>query len=46
MRHLMAEALACGARTVTLQSTRAGHGLYQSLGFAAVGRYEEWVPEK
>lgn len=45
MRHLMAESLAGGARTVTLQSTRMGHGLYRPLGFVAVGRYEEWVPE-
>ena len=32
-----------GARTATLQSTRMGQTMYVSLGFAPVGRYEEWV---
>ncbi len=45
MRHLLAEGAADGARTATLQSTRMGRRLYESLGFVAVGRYEEWVPE-
>ena len=31
-------------RTATFQSTRMGQRLYSSLGFEAVGRYEEWVP--
>jgi GNAT superfamily N-acetyltransferase len=43
MRHVMAEAAAGGAHTATLQSTRMGRRLYESLGFVAVGRYEEWV---
>ena len=38
------EAWRHGARTATLQSTRMGQRLYSSLGFEAVGRYEEWVP--
>ena len=33
-----------GACTATLQSTRMGPRLYSSLGFEAVGRYEEWAP--
>jgi ribosomal protein S18 acetylase RimI-like enzyme len=45
MRHLMAGGSADGARTATLQSTRMGRRLYESLGFVALGRYEEWVPE-
>lgn len=43
VEHVMADALSRGARTATLQSTRMGQPLYQSLGFQAVGRYEEWV---
>ena len=42
--HIIAEAARRGARTATLQSVREARGLYESLGFAAVGRYEEWVP--
>ncbi|HEY3752760.1 MAG TPA: GNAT family N-acetyltransferase [Pseudonocardiaceae bacterium] len=45
MRHLLADGAADGARTATLQSTPMGQHLYESLGFVAVGRYEEWVPE-
>jgi ribosomal protein S18 acetylase RimI-like enzyme len=45
MRHLMADGAADGARTATLQSTPMGRHLYESLGFVAFGRYEEWVPE-
>ena len=44
MEHVLAEAWRRGARTATLQSTRIGQSLYSSLGFEAVGRYEEWVP--
>ena len=44
MEHVLAEAWRRGARTATLQSTRIGQRLYSSLGFEAVGRYEEWVP--
>ena len=31
------------ARTATVQATRMGLPLFLSLGFAPVGRYEEWV---
>jgi ribosomal protein S18 acetylase RimI-like enzyme len=41
MRHLMAG----GAGTASVQSTPMGRRLYESLGFVAVGRYEEWVPQ-
>jgi GNAT superfamily N-acetyltransferase len=43
-RHILADARRRGARTATLQSTRMGQPLYTLLGFAAVGRYDEWVP--
>lgn len=38
------EARAAGAATATLQSTPDGQRLYARLGFAAVGRWQEWVP--
>jgi ribosomal protein S18 acetylase RimI-like enzyme len=41
--HALADAARRGARTATLQSTPMGRPLYESLGFTAVGRYEEWV---
>jgi len=41
--HVLADAHDRGARTATLQSTRMGLPLYESLGFEPVGRYEEWV---
>lgn len=41
--HVLAEAWRRGARTASLQSTRMGQPLYASLGFRAVGRYEEWI---
>jgi GNAT superfamily N-acetyltransferase len=44
VRHVLAEAWRHGARTASLQSTRMGRPLYESLGFTAVGRYDEWVP--
>lgn len=44
MRSIIDDALGRGARTATLQSTPMGVPLYESLGFEAVGRYEEWVP--
>src|SRR5262245_51635386 len=44
MEHLLADAHRRGARTATLQSTQLGQRLYESLGFEAKGRYEEWVP--
>jgi GNAT superfamily N-acetyltransferase len=43
VQHLLAEARRQGATTASLQSTREGQRLYASLGFAAVGRYEEWI---
>jgi GNAT superfamily N-acetyltransferase len=42
--HALADARHRGARTATLQSTPMGQPLYESLGFRAVGRYQEWVP--
>ena len=44
VRHILADAHRRGARTASLQSTRMGRQLYASLGFTAVGRYEEWIP--
>jgi ribosomal protein S18 acetylase RimI-like enzyme len=43
MEHVLADAQRRGARTATLQSTRMGQRLYESLDFEPVGRYEEWV---
>jgi hypothetical protein len=45
MAHVLADACHHGARTASLQSTRMGQPLYESLGFAAVGRYEEWISQ-
>jgi ribosomal protein S18 acetylase RimI-like enzyme len=42
MAHALADAQRRGARTASLQSTPMGVPLYRSLGFQAVGRYEEW----
>jgi GNAT superfamily N-acetyltransferase len=42
-QHVLSDAWNRGARTATLQSTPMGEPLYRSLGFSAVGRYEEWV---
>ncbi|HEY7137304.1 MAG TPA: GNAT family N-acetyltransferase [Acidimicrobiia bacterium] len=39
--HVLADARSRGARTATLQSTPMARTLYESLGFAPVGRYEE-----
>jgi ribosomal protein S18 acetylase RimI-like enzyme len=44
MQHVFADARRHGAETATLQFTPMGRHLYASLGFEAVGRYEEWVP--
>lgn len=44
VQHVLADAYRRGARTASLQSTPMGEPLYRSLGFAPVGRYEEWVP--
>lgn len=41
--HVLADAYRQGARTATFQSTRMALRLYESLGFEAVGRYEEWI---
>jgi ribosomal protein S18 acetylase RimI-like enzyme len=43
VEHVLADARSRGARTATLQSTRVGQRLYESVGFAPVGRYEEWI---
>lgn len=43
IEHMLADARSQGATTASLQSTRMGQPLYESLGFAAAGRYEEWV---
>lgn len=43
VEHVLADAVRAGARTASLQSTRLGQPLYESLGFEAVGRYEEWI---
>jgi hypothetical protein len=45
MEHVLADAQHRGARTATLQSTRMGLPLYNSLGFAPAGRYEEWISQ-
>lgn len=44
MRHILGEYFRRGARTASLQSTLMGRPLYESLGFTAVGRYDEWAP--
>jgi hypothetical protein len=44
MEHALARPGATERATATLQSTRIGQRLYSSLGFEAVGRYEEWLP--
>jgi GNAT superfamily N-acetyltransferase len=43
MQHMLAQARSQGARTASLQSTRLGQPLYQTLAFAPAGRYEEWI---
>jgi hypothetical protein len=43
MEHVLADAQHRGARTVTLQSTRMGRPLYESLGLEPVGRCGEWI---
>ena len=43
VEHVLAHAQHRGARTASLQSTRMGHPLYESLGFQAAERYEEWA---
>lgn len=43
VRHVLAAAEQDGATTATLQSTPMAQRLYESLGFIAVGRYEEWA---
>ncbi|HEY7047200.1 MAG TPA: GNAT family N-acetyltransferase [Jatrophihabitantaceae bacterium] len=43
LQHALADAHEHGARTASLQSTPMGQALYESLGFRAGGRYEEWV---
>ncbi len=43
VEHALADARQRGASTASLQSTPMAVSLYRSLGFEAVGRYEEWV---
>jgi ribosomal protein S18 acetylase RimI-like enzyme len=43
VEHVLADAGRRGARTTTVQATRMGQPLYESLGYVAAGRYEEWV---
>ena len=43
VEHILADARENGMQTATLQSTPMGRALYDSLGFRAVGRYEEWL---
>jgi GNAT superfamily N-acetyltransferase len=43
VEHILADARRRGALTTTLQSTPMGQPLYESLGYMAAGRYEEWV---
>ncbi len=43
VEHALADARRRGASTASLQSTPMAVSLYRSLGFEAVGRYEEWV---
>ena len=43
VEHILADARDAGMRTATLQSTPMGLPLYESLGFEALGRYEEWL---
>jgi ribosomal protein S18 acetylase RimI-like enzyme len=43
VQHALADSHRRGARTASLQSTPMAVTLYESLGFEAVGRYEEWV---
>ena len=43
IEHALAVVREDGARTASLQSTPMAVSLYRSLGFEAVGRYEEWV---
>ena len=45
VEHVLADAQRRGARTATLQSTRMGQRLYESLDFEPVGRYEEWISQ-
>lgn len=45
VKHVLADAARMGARTATLQSTIAAQSVYESLGFAPAGRYEEWVAD-
>jgi GNAT superfamily N-acetyltransferase len=43
MEHMLADAQEKGALSASLQSTRMGQPLYETLGFTADGRYEEWI---
>ena len=43
VEHVLADAQLHRVRTASLQSTRMGQPLYESLGFQPAGRYEEWA---
>jgi len=43
LQHALSDARVRGARSASLQSTPMGQPLYESLGFRAAGRYEEWA---
>jgi ribosomal protein S18 acetylase RimI-like enzyme len=45
VEHVLGDAARRGAQTATLQSTSMAQRLYASLGFAPVGRYEEWIAQ-
>ena len=45
VEHLLVDAQSRGARSASLQSTRMGQPLYESLGFEPAGRYEEWISQ-
>jgi ribosomal protein S18 acetylase RimI-like enzyme len=42
MRHALREAKRRGCETTSLESTVAGEGLYASMGYTSLGRYEMW----
>jgi GNAT superfamily N-acetyltransferase len=44
VEHVLADAQRHRVRTASLQSTRMGRPLYESLGFQPAGRYAEWAP--
>src|SRR5262245_10603457 len=43
MEHALDDAAQSGARSAAREATGMGQPLYESLGFAPAGRYEEWL---